>query len=270
MRVKNDLSNFVFDLQRFGPDDDDKGGDIDPKVLELAKMFSGEVVEKEDPITKKSIKIPKELDAVIGHFISTTRAATEGQYKPLLEKLEGESAELTDVKAELEKLREVNMTAEEKARADAKKVIVKHEAAVKTAEEKAAFYKNLFESEKVSNEIYGSFGDKKLCNPKQTALIFEKEGEAHLEEIIDAEGKPTNTFETRMSLMIENEDGEPIKCEGTPGELFKKWVEQEKNLHHLQNDLPPGGGSRSSGKGKGKVDLSKLSPVERMNAAREV
>lgn len=257
----------ILDLQQFaeggepGGDAGTEGGDIKPGV---------KYIEKVDPVTKKSFKIPAELEPVLGHFISATRSSIESQYKPLVEQIEKENVELKDIRTEYEKLKEQSMSAEQRAEANAKKVIVEHEKKAKIAIEEAGTWKKRFEEMTIKNDIYSSFGDAKLFNPSQAVLLFQNEGEARISEVVDESGKPTGRFETRVTLMLENDKGEVEKVEGTPTELFKRWIKLDRNLHHVQNDVNVGAGTKptASGMRKGKVDMT-LHPTERMKQYRE-
>lgn len=231
--------------------------------------LSGKFVEKVDPVSKQKIKIPAEFESVLGHFISFTRNEAEGRFKPMLEALENEKADLSGIKAEYEKLKEASMTAEERAQSNAKKVIDEHEKNRKKAEDERDRFKGLFFQTIVRNDILSSFGDTKLFNPQQVAVLFEQEGRAVPEELVDSSGKPTGKWGTKMTLSLENDKGETEEVSGSPSELFKRWIGLDRNLHHVQNDIPSGSGTRQNQNSKGKVDFSKLSPTERMNAARQ-
>jgi hypothetical protein len=258
-------------LVRFlGPDDGGAGGDDGVKLSgDDGVKLSGKFIEKTDPVSGKKVKIPVEYDSVLGHFISKTREETERRFKPMLEALESEKADLSGIKAEYEKLKEASMTAEERAQNNAKKVIDEHEKKRKVAEDERDRFKNLFFSSTIRNEILSSFGDIKLCNPEQVAILFETEGGARPEELVDSEGKPTNRWGAKVKLMLEDDKGNPEEVEGSPKELFKRWIGLERNAHHVQNNIIPGGGSRQGTHTKGKTDFSKLPPKERIDAARQ-
>jgi len=232
--------------------------------------FSGVLIEKQDPITKKIFQIPKELEPILGHFINYTRGETEKKYKPMLEALESEKNDLTGIKAEYEKLKEASMTAEDRAMANAKKAIAEYERKALTSEEKSKKFERLFSDAIVDNDILTSFGATKLCNADQVKILFREEGGAHYEEKVDGEGKPTGKYGTRMTLALENDKGEPELVEGTPAELFSRWIKLERNAHHVLLDMGTGGGSRQGTSTKGgKVDFLKLPPKERIDAARQ-
>jgi len=163
------------------------------------------------------------------------------------------------------------MTAEERAQSNAKKVIDAALIEKKTALEEATTWKARYEKSTIKNDIMSSFGDAKLCNPGQAAMIFEMEGQAFISEVVDNEGKPTGQFETRVRLMLEDKNGNPEPVEGTPQELFKKWIELDRNTHHLLNTMSAGSGARG-GVNRGGMNteqFNNLSPQERMKRARQ-
>ena len=156
----------------------------DPNV-NTKPLFSGTTVEKKDPKTGEIIKIPIEMESYIGHIISTTRNSIENQYKPLVEKLQGDNTELSELKAEYDKLKEANMTVEEKARADAARKIAEHEVTAKNAQKDAEKWQALYKETTIKNDILASFGDTKLHNPEQVAILMKNEGRARVEEVLD-------------------------------------------------------------------------------------
>lgn len=262
-----------FDLQMFAKDGDSGGtGDAG----DAGVQFSGKFKEMIDPVTQSKIKIPVELETFFGHAISTTRNSVktelEAKFKPTLEALEREAGEGSQAKAELEKLKLESMTAEERAQANAKKVISEHEKKANLAAEEAGTWKSRFEKSTIKNDIMTSFGDIKLCNPGQSAVLFEHEGNAKISEVVDADGKPTGSFETRVSLLLEDKNGNQERVEGSATELFKRWIQLERNSHHVMNTMASGSGSRGGGGNKTGMShdaIMKLSPVERMRKARE-
>lgn len=264
-------SQLDFDLQRHAdlPEGDSTNGD-------QSKGSGENLVDFKDPETGQTIKIPKELQSVLGHVISHTRKKTESDYAPLTEtikQLEGENKELIGLKEQLEKMELDKMTAEQKAQANAKKVIDDALKREKTMSEERDSWKKRYTDSTIRSDIVTSFGDSKLCNPSQVAILFETEGKARIEEKVDNNGKPTGVYETRVTLSIEDEKGNITQEDGTPAELFPKWIKMERNSYLVQNELKPGGGTGkkvtlSTGE---KVDLSQIKdPTARMNAYREV
>lgn len=257
----------IFDLQRFAEGDTE--GDAEGSGEGQAPPDTkGTFVERVDPITNKKVKIPKELDVFYGHIISATRKSTEDKFKPIVEAVEKDKAELSEVRLELEKIREASMTAEERAQKNAEKKIREHENLVKQSQEDASNWRQRFTQSSIRNDIYSSFGEVRLCNPEQVQILFAQEGRARIEEIVDQDGKPTGEFETRVTINLVNDKGEVNAVEGTPQQLFPKWIGQERNLHHQVNQLASGAGSQGTQR-KGKADYSLLSPIERMKKARE-
>ncbi len=242
-----------------------------PDTPKIQPSFSGTTIEKKDPVSGQTIKIPTELEPYLGHIISSTRKQIEGQYKPIIEKLEGDTIELGDIREELVKLKEATMTAEEIAQANATRKIAEHEAKMKNAITEKDTWKDRFQSTMINNDILSSFGDINLCNTEQTAILLRNEGKAEVVEVLGVDGKPTGDFQTRLHLSLVNEKtGEIELAEGTPKELFKRWVNQEHNLHHQVNNLTPGANSSSSNrKGIKGTDFMSMSPEERLRRARD-
>lgn len=266
------MNNFLKKVltQFYAPD---TGGGNGGSSGESGDTPKDEYIEKMDPVTKKTVKIPKELEPVLGHFISTTRESIENKYGPIMKKLEDENTELSELKVEFDKLKEASMTAEEKAQENAKRVIKEHELKAKDAISEAEKWKGLFKEATIKNDILSSFGDTKLFNPGQVATLFKSEGRADIFEILDENGKGINEYETRVSLSLENDKGESISVEGTPGELFKRWIELDRNSHHVVNSLPAGSGSSRGGNGSkvkySQEELFKMSDSNRLSVARE-
>lgn len=265
---KNPLTGF--DLQLFAGEGEGGTGEGSGGQAGQGSSGTEDYIEKEDPVTKKMVKIPKSLDVLLGHYITSTRNSIEGKYKPLLETLEKDKTELVEVKAELDKIKEESMTAEERAQKNAEKRIKEIEATALKDREESKKFKTLFEKTTIRNDLYGSFGDVKLCNPEQVATLLESEGNARVEEKVDDLGKPTGKYETRLTLEITNEKGDIEVIEGTPKAVFQKWINQERNLHHQINNLNPGGNSGGMTRRGGKVDYSTMKPTDRLNAARQV
>jgi hypothetical protein len=101
--------------------------------------------------------------------------------------------------------------------------------------------------------------------------LLEVEGKATYPEKINNEGKLSGEFETKLVLRLEGDDGKVETVEGTPRELFKRWIDSPRNFHHVQNELPPGGGTPPAGKGgSGKVNFDGMKPTDKLNKAREL
>jgi hypothetical protein len=267
--MKYPLGFGKFDMQLFAPEDG-AGGEGAPK-------FSGQYKEMMDPVSKQKVMVPVELETFFGHTISQTRNAVkdeyEGKYKPLLETLEKEAGEGSQAKAELEKLRLDAMSAEERAQANAAKKIAEYEKKWKDRDEEANSWKGRFEKSTIKNDIMSSFGDAKLCNASQVAMLFEMEGQAKISEIIDDDGKPTGHYETRVTLMLEDKEGKPERVEGTTQELFKRWIGLERNSHHVMNTMPSGSGSKGGGMHTGgrisQEVIMGMNPAARIQYSRE-
>ena len=229
-------------------------------------VFEGPFIQKKDPVNGNVVNVPAEIEAYIGHMISTTRNSIEGQYKPLVESLEGKAAQVPEIEAELQKLKEASMSAEEKAQTNAARKIAEFETIAKIKTDEATKWKAQYDKATIENSIYGAFGDTKLCNAKQTALLMESEGMAKVVEDIDSTGKHTGRYNTILELQLTNENGGLETVTGSPQELFKRWIGEERNLHHQMNNLIPGGNSSSGSRKSGSVDYAGMNPTERLNA----
>lgn len=263
------MFNFLKQLPHTLYEGDKGGGAVDdppPKV---------EMVEKVDPVTGAKIQVPKEFDVLLGHMISKQREEVEGKYKPLVTQLEEEKNKSHEVEAELNRIKEASLSAEERAANNAKKVINEHENKRKAAEVERDHFKGKYFEMITRNAVYDSFGDTKLCNPEQTAILFEIQGLPEIEEIVDGMGKGTGRFEPKFTLEFTNDQGEPEKIKGRAKDLFKRWIELPENDHLVQNDLIPGGGGPRGGGPKGNSSVlsgeayDKLPPSEKLKLARK-
>jgi hypothetical protein len=253
-------------LQMFAPDVGTGGGGEVPPAVDTVDMV--------DPVTGKTMKVPKEFSILLGHNIERARKdadkKADEKYKPILGELEKEKADFVVVKAELDKIKELSMTAEQRAETNAKKVIEEHEKKRVLAEKRAETGWGLYFDTVKKNDIYSAFGNTKLNDPEGTAIQFEYQGRAKVEQVIDSSGKPIeNRYETRVTLEFADEKGNIETIEGRAQDLFKRWIEQPRNSHHIQNDLSAGGGSRPQGGAGGKVDYSDCSPTEKLTRARQ-
>lgn len=252
----------------------DKGGGAGGEGDKNDKTPPVEMVEIPDPVTGSKVQIPKEYSILLGHVISKQREEVEGKYKPLLKELDEEKERSAGVQAQLDKIKEESMSAQERAEHNAKKVIDEHEKKRKSAEEETAKFKALYFKTIIRNSVHEAFGDTKLCNPEQTAILFEAQGTPEIEEVVDGLGKPTGEFQPKFTFKFQNDNGEFEPVSGSAKELFKKWIELPENWHHIQNDLPPGGNSRGSQNrvkqhGLSDEDYNKLSPSEKLKMARK-
>lgn len=248
--------------------DDSTGGGSPPK----------EMMQMKDPVTNEEVTIPKELESFFNHTISGTRGKikTELQekYQSLMQevetKLKEKENENSEILQQLTKMKEQDMTAEERAKEQLKRLMQDNEKKLDTTAKERDNWKNLYFQHKITSDIYTSFGDVGLCNPEQTAYLFQKEGRAEIREKLNNLGEKTGEWETMMSIFIKDKDGNSQELTGSPAELFQKWINQPHNAHHLANNLRPGGGSQYGGDSS-KIDpamLQGMNPVEKLKLAR--
>ena len=223
--------NLKFDLQLFGG-----GGEGEPEMVEVS-----------DPVTGQKVQIPKDAEALIGHQLSNERKIArekiKEEYKPVIEKVEKLEKESGVKNEELEKLKEMQMTEDEKRTKNDRERINQITDLTKDRD----FWKRQYEEMKKMIDIHESFGDAELFNPGQIAILFSNEGKARIEEIKDSQGKATGEFKTFVKISVPDEKGNMIEMEGTPKDLFPKWINLPQNLHHQKNTLVPGGGTRTPG-----------------------
>ena len=217
-------------------------------------------IEIEDPVTQTKVSVPKELSVLIGHMTSIERKNTESKvkakYEPIMEKLREYENQVPELTAKLEELREASMSGDEKLKSQAERLTKEWQKKHETALNEAGQWKDRYMQGRLKTDIYGAFGDVKLCNPEQTALVFMSEGKAQVRDIIGADGKPTGDFETVVSLDFVK-DGKTETKTGKPAELFKEWINLDRNLHHQMNNLAPGGGSHAGKDGNGKARMKR-------------
>jgi chaperonin cofactor prefoldin len=226
-----------FDLQLFA-EDESEGGSYTYK----------------DPVTGIWHDLPEGANELIGHIISSTRSTVQRELKGKLEPANKKLEELAQMNQtlteELEALREQTMSADDKKKSEAKKEADKYTKQLDDMTKQSAQWQRKFFDMKLQSDIYSAFDDVGLYNPEQTAVVFIAEGKARIEERKDKNGNPTGDYITLVTLTLpKNENGETEEVTGTPKELFRKWVSQDRNLHHMTNGLRPGGGSRASNSG---------------------
>jgi len=230
-----------------------------------------EMVEMKDPVTGNSVKVSKSVSVLIGHQITAGRKAADEKYKPIIDKLESDSEGNKGIKDELDKLKFDSLTAEEQIKSSTAKAIKEAEDKANGASLEIDVWKNRFQSTMVTNDIYGSFGDIKLSNPEQVGMLLQMEGRPEVTEIQDDSGKPTGRFETSLTLQLLNPTtGNMEAVKGSPKELFKRWIDEDRNLFHQLNNLASGGGTTSGGKGRtAGTNYEGMSPAQKLTAARE-
>lgn len=241
---------------------------------------NNDMIQIKDPQTGSMVDVPKGLESFVNHLVSGTRGVVKreledkygtlmGDVETQLKKKESENAE---VLSQLEELRELNLTADEKAAKKIERKLSDFEKLLETADTEKNNWKEMFFQHKTRADIMSSFGSTSLCNPEQTAFIFLNEGRAEVREIIDNTGKGTGQYETVMTISITDSDGKVEELIGNPTQLFEKWINQSKNAHHLQNTQQSGGGSHFNGAAGDKIDpaaLKGLNPVEKLKLARQ-
>ena len=236
-----------------------------------------DLISIKDPETGEDVQVPKRYENLLNHMVSGTRKnvkrQTKEEYTGLLskaeERLREKEKENSDILSQFDELKQSTMTVEEKAREQVKTKLNEFQKKVELATSETEKWKGLFMKDKIYNDVYKSFGDIDLCNREQTATLFINEGRAEVREKLTDTGEATGDYETVLSISITDKDGNSETLTGLPTELFSKWVNQSKNHHHISNNLIPGGGSHSSKRRDlSGIDMSKMSPTEKLKLAR--
>lgn len=237
-----------------------------------------EFISIKDPVTNEDVSVPKSLEHLVNHLISGTRGQVKKEEKKtheeMMKKLEDQLRDRDttneELLSQLDVIREETMTADEKAKSKIERTLGDNQKAIDTLSGEKDKWKSMFFDHKMFSDIYSSFGDHRLCNPEQVAYLLKKDGKADVKEVYDSKGESTGKYETVLALDIKNKDGDIEEINGTPAELFEKWINQSRNAHHLVNNLQQGGGSQITPVygDKSLEALKKLPPVERMKVAR--
>jgi hypothetical protein len=261
-----------FDLQRFNDGDSNDNGSGDKGTQDF--------YEVKDPHTGDMVKVPKSLENFVNHLVSGTRGTVKKEvsqkYDELMSevqtKLREKETENKDILEKLGELEKQNMSAEEIAKAEFKRNIDDMTNKLKTTETDRDYWKEQFHFLRTRNDIRRSFGTTKLCNNEEVVDLLCNEGNARLREIINDAGEKTGKYETILSLNIADKDGNKTAMEGTPDQLFNKWIEQDSKAHHLLINLNSGGGSRKPNSNGSDVDeaaLKNMNPIEKLKYARK-
>lgn len=238
LTTKNDgLEDFVFDLQRHAEED--------PKT-------EVEYFEFVDPQNGKKIELPKtlgdegdgvNLQELIGHVIGKSRAdakkEADQRNNTLLEELEKLRGANSELDAKLQQIDDdiaaEKMSAVELAQRDAQKKIDKAQRERDETKVMADAFWNMYEENKIENDIFGAFSGYDLCNPKQTMALIKNDLKARVQ---DENGKI-------ITVLTFVNDGDEETLDPKTG--VSKWLALEENSHHLKNNLRSGGGSSETG-----------------------
>ena len=231
---------------------------------------ASQVIERKDPVSGQMVAIPKELEPFLGHLTSSIRSTEGDKYKGIIETLKGKETDFEEVKGAFEQLKLDNMSAEERALAKDAARTKEYETKLNASYEERDIWKNRYEDSMIQNDIYGSFGQTKLCSTEQVAMVLKAEGNPAIVELKDDQGKGTGKFQTQLTLSLTNPTtGKIEKVEGTPKELFKRWIDEDRNLYHQLNNLAAGGGTKTTGGTRLAVDTSNMTPSQKIAYARE-
>jgi hypothetical protein len=203
-----------------------------------------------DPVTKKEIIVHKDVEKSIGHFISTTRGATqkeiEGKYKSEIAKrdeiISNTNLTLAEKEAALEKLNEAQLSNEDRLKKELDRSTKKlSDELGKTKQEKDAIASKLHQKI-INSDIYTALSGFPVWDAEQTMALMKMTGNPQVKEIDGNE----------VTIFIAKIDG--TERELSPREYAEIYLADPKHANQLKNNLIPGGatssqGGRSDGRG---------------------
>jgi hypothetical protein len=198
-----------------------------------------EIFEFMDPVTRKTVDLPKTIDGVdlkslLGHVISSHRNETKKKIAKLESDVENYRVKAEELESELQEISDKNMTDDDKRKREEDKLTRQ----LQELESRADNNWNLFKQNQIENDLYKAMAGHDLCNAQQTMMLLKSLGSP---DIVDEEGR----YKTVLKMTLPDESGEITEQELEPAEAFKKWISLEENRHLLKNNLRAGGGSNN-------------------------
>lgn len=219
-------------------------------------------VQIKDPTTGQMIEVTPEVKTLINTMQGIARkdaaTKTEQKFKPLQDLVDNVQAENSDLAKQFQEFKDSQLPKEEQLQNQYQRNIEAAELNAKTQTERGDKWKSKFYDNQIKNDIYGAFGEYSLVNSEDTAILFKQAGETRIEEKIDSAGKGTGEYETRVKIIMSDDNGGYVEQEGTPKEIFKLWISQDSKKHLLANPLQPGAGSSHGGNTTPTTGLAKL------------
>lgn len=210
---------------------------------QTAQPEAQEVFEFKNPVTHKTITLPKKLGDVdmkqlIEGVIQVSRTEKRASYEQQIAELSEKASAYEETKRRLEELESTTMSVSDRAKKDAERAIKEAEANRAKAEK----YRSDLHNERLSNAIYKEASkNPEIFNIDQALRLFQAECAPRIIE---------NGDELRM---IAHLDGN----EANLGEAFEKWIAKDSNANLLKNRLAPGGGSAGGQRGQPTNSMSK-------------
>ncbi len=205
-----------------------------------------------DPETQASVKVPKELEAFIGHVASSNRRGGKKSANEAMEKIQDE---LEISKAELKELRDKlkaggdGSKQVENLKAEYDKMLQEKDKHIETLQKDAQTWRGQFEEKVVMTDLMEAMGKSthEFYNFQQSMELLRLQGKAQPKEIINlTTGQGTGMFETILTLTLPDASGVERPVELKPAEAIEKFFSLDVNKFHIKNKLNPGAGTMGS------------------------
>jgi len=180
------------------------------------------------------------------HQQKTQRAIDELQ--ALKTKVNITTQERADLESRIEELQGSISTKEELARQALAKESKKHTAELENLKTELGSWKGRYTESTISRALTDAAVEHKAIVPLQIAAILRPS--TRLVEAVDAEGKPTGTYEAKVKLDDVDGDGKPVTLDLSVSDAVKRMREMELHQNLFQGDGTGGLGSQNRGKGK--------------------
>jgi hypothetical protein len=200
----------------------------------------------------------------VNAFLAKEKRKTQETQKQLAAQLSEykQTAELSsEAKVELEKqiedLQKQYMTVEERARQTSEKVKKVHEDELVALKTDRDSWQQRYTASTIESNIIHAASANKAVEALQILAILRPA--TKLTEKLDEQGKPTGIFEPRVDFQDMDKDAKPIVLNLSVPEAVKRMTELPQHGNLFQGTKTGGlGGSGSSGKGAGKLNLVKI------------
>jgi len=225
------------------------------------------LVNIKNPATGGMMQVTPEVKELINSMQAITRKdatqKAEAKFKPTIEMVEGLQGNNSDLAEQLAQLKESQMSDSEKLQSQYNRNIKKSEEKIAELTEKLERVTEKQEKSKIKDDILKSFDGYNLVSLEDTLILFQADCKSRLEQKIDSAGNVTDESETRVEIILPDGQGGFAKKDGTPEDVFKEWISQDKRKHLLVNGLAPGSGSSHSG------NMDNASEADKLRAAHE-
>ena len=223
-------------------DPDDKGGDPDDK--------SG--VDKDKELNEKKFS-QKDIDRAVNARFKKERSENEKLLRQLEAiKTEGLTPEAKEeLQLQIERLQESVQTKDQTLAQKIAELDKKHGKERETLSGERDLWKNRYHKSRIERDMFDGANSAEAENAEQIVLMFGNS--ARLEEEVDATGKGTGNFSTKIKFRgIDPETKKSIELDLPPGEAFAHMKEHGLHKNLWKHGAASGTGKPGAGTGGGK------------------